>query len=167
MKVGIVSDTHGKAKRLAAALEALERRDVEAIVHCGDLGTVECLEMLASAGVPAYAVAGNMDRHAGDLEAVARQCGVAFGVESVEIVLPDDRCIGVTHGHFEGVLREMIESGRCAYVCTGHTHRPADTRVGEVRVINPGALRCARGRQGKTIAILDTDADTVEFIALH
>lgn len=167
MKLGIVSDTHGKSKRLAAAVEVFQQRGVEMILHCGDVGSVECLEMLASTGLPVYAVAGNMDRHAGALAEASKQCGVVFGLESVEVELPDGRRVGVAHGHHEGVLRELIESGRCAYVCTGHTHRPADTRVGEARVINPGALRHPRGRQGKTVAVLDTDADAVEFVALH
>jgi len=108
-----------------------------------------------------------MDRHAGDLADVAKQCGVVFGLESVEVELADGRRLGVAHGHHEAALRELIESGRCAYVCTGHTHRPADRRVGEVRVINPGALRHARGRQGRTVAVLDTAADAVEFVALR
>ena len=71
MVVGVVSDSHGKADRLRAALEKFAARGIHAVVHCGDVGSVECLEVLATAGVPAYAVIGNMDRNADELEAAA------------------------------------------------------------------------------------------------
>ena len=165
MRIGIVSDTHGKDKRLRAALEALVARGAEAVVHCGDTGSADCLTALAGCGVPAYLVAGNMDRR--DLDRIAeatRAGGVTYSPRSVEVPLGDGRHLAATHGHDEALLEELITGGQFAYVCHGHTHRKRFERIGEAWVINPGALRHPRGG-GRTAALLDTDADTLDFLS--
>jgi predicted phosphodiesterase len=60
-------------------------------------------------------------------------------------------------------LGELVHSGQFPYVCHGHTHKVRDERIGEVHVINPGALRRARRH---TVAILDTDGDTLEHVVV-
>ncbi len=50
-------------------------------------------------------------------------------------------------------------TARC-YILFGHSHRPADLRVGRVRLINPGALDRARPH---TVATLDLKRDLVRF----
>ena len=167
MIIGIVSDSHGNLRRLEAALAAMAERNVQAIVHCGDIVDGESIRQLATAGVPAYVVAGNMDRHAAELQAAAQQCGVKFGWEVIEVPLDDGRYLVAMHGHDEKILGEMIAEQQFPYVCHGHTHRFRDEHIGGVRVINPGALRHARGHHGPTVAVLDTQTDTLERIAIH
>jgi hypothetical protein len=163
MKIGIISDTHGQAGRMKAAMEVLASRGVQAVVHCGDIGSAKCLELLASCGVPAYAVAGNMDRHVEDLELAAQRCGVNFAWEVVEVPIGGRRHLAATHGNDARVLGELVAGGQFPYVCHGHTHARRSERIGTVRVINPGALHHAHPR---TLALLDTDADTVEHIVV-
>jgi hypothetical protein len=162
MKIGLLSDTHGQVRRMKAALDVFAARGVQAIVHCGDLGSAACVEMLAGVA-PAYAVAGNMDRHVEDLEAAARHSGASFAWEVVEVPLDDGRRLVATHGSDERVLGGLIAGQQFPYVCHGHSHRPRDQRVGCARIINPGALHRARPH---TIAVLDTTADTVEHIVI-
>lgn len=164
MKIGILSDSHGKAKRLRAAVAALVERGAERIVHCGDVGSPGCIEVLGAAGVEACAVAGNMDRRPGKLAAAAERAGVVFAIDSVEVPLGDGRYLAATHGHREGLLDELVAGGEFAYVCHGHTHRVRDERVGRVRVINPGALRSSRDPGRPTVALLDTASDSLEFL---
>ncbi len=167
MKIGILSDSHGKAQRLAAALEVFSDRGVDAIVHCGDAGSVECIEMLGVAGAAACAVAGNMDRRrTRAMAAAAERCGVAFATSFVEVPLGGGQFLVATHGHDAGLLAELIAGEQFPYICHGHTHRVRDERVGKVRVINPGALAHPRDPHYPTVAILDTDTDAVERIAL-
>jgi len=164
MKIGVLSDTHGMAGRLGVALEMLVKRGAQVLVHCGDIMTVESVALLGAAGVPAYLVAGNMDRRTEPLaRAAARRC-VTFCPKVVEVPLGDGRVLAVVHGHDPALLEELIEEGRFAYVCHGHTHRTRDERVGRVRVINPGAIHNCRQPRHPTIAFLDTDAETVQFI---
>lgn len=166
MKIGIVSDTHGREKTLQKAVTLLLARGAETIVHCGDIGSARCLEILAESDLKVYAVAGNMDRHAEDLEQAAQQAGVTFAWETVELPLGDGQYLVATHGHLEGILRELLVGQRFPYVCHGHTHVARDERVGKVRVINPGAIFHPR-RGSPTVALLDTDSDSVDFLSVR
>jgi len=164
MKIGIVSDTHGKAARLENALDVFEKRQVDAVVHCGDIGSVECLEVLASSKAPVYAVSGNIDRDTPTLEQAAKEMGIHFSWEVIELPVDGQRHLAATHGHDRNILRELVAEGQFAYVCHGHTHRFENKLIGEVRVINPGALYHTWPH---TVAVLDSETDTVEQITIH
>ena len=165
VKIGILSDSHGRTKRLASALKALLDRGAEAVVHCGDICAVECLEALCACGVPAHVVAGNMDRHVARLQTAAARGGANFAWEVIEVDLGDGRRLAATHGSDEAVLEQLVSGGQFAYVCHGHTHRRRDERIGAVRVINPGALY--HPRDGKpTVALLDCRTDQLEFLGV-
>lgn len=161
MKIGLVSDTHGNARRLARALAMLLEHGAEVIVHCGDIGSDECVRLLGSAGVPAWAVAGNMDRHLPHLAATAAGAGVTFHARTIEVPLPDGRYLVAVHGHDDGLMEELLAGRQSAYVCHGHSHRRRDARLGTTRVINPGALHRAHP---PSAALLDTGMDEVVFL---
>jgi hypothetical protein len=163
MIVGILSDTHGNDRSLAAALEVFRARGVGILVHCGDVGSARCMHMLGAYGGAVYVVAGNMDRHLEDLSHTAAECGVNFAEEVIEVPLGGGMLLAATHGNDPVNLSGLISSGRYRYICHGHTHRPTDQTVGKVRLINPGALDRAKTR---TIAILDTQQDALEQVVL-
>lgn len=164
MRIGILSDSHGRTNLQAAALAALGERRIRVLVHCGDLGSPDCLRQLSSLGIPAYAVLGNVDHDAGDLAEIALDCGAHLGRRTVVIPLATGLSAVATHGNDELLLRELIEGGRHAYVLHGHTHKVRDERRGSVRVINPGALHNSRDPGHPTVAVLDTLTDALEFI---
>ena len=166
MKIGIVSDSHGKAGPLRAAAAILVERGAEALVHCGDAGSLECVEALAAAGVPAYLVAGNMDRHFAHLSAAAAACGVTCQLDKIEVPLGDGRSLAATHGHIDTLLNELVLSERFAYICHGHTHRFRDDRFGPTRVLCPGALNHPKAPRHPTVLLLDTESDSVEQIRI-
>jgi hypothetical protein len=57
-------------------------------------------------------------------------------------------------------MRSALAQG-VDYLCHGHTHVVRDERIGQTRVINPGALfRAAR----YTVALLDMAADRLEIV---
>ena len=163
MKIGIVSDTHGKEGRLRQAVNLLVECQVDAIVHCGDVGSRSCVKLLGQAPVPTYLVAGNMDRNVQALARAAAECGVLFSSEVIGVRLAEDEYLVATHGHDLDVLGELILEDQFPYVCHGHTHRPRDDRFGRTRVINPGALH---GTAVYTVAVLDTATDSLEVISL-
>ncbi len=63
MKIGIISDTHTKVKKAREAIELLVDNGAEFIIHAGDIGEVETLELLKNSGVRYVAVYGNNDAH--------------------------------------------------------------------------------------------------------
>jgi hypothetical protein len=163
MKIGILSDTHGDTAGVRKALAVFRTHGVTAIVHCGDVGGGECVRLLAAAGPAVHMVAGNVDWHAAELGELAEELSIHFARETIELPLGMGRFLAATHGFDETALNELIHDPHFSYVCHGHTHHPRDQRIGTVRVINPGALRNTRT---PTVAVLDTDTDTLEHIAL-
>jgi len=167
MLIGLLSDSHANTSRLENAVSLLVARDAEIIVHCGDIVATNHVSILASAGVPAYLVAGNMDRRPAKLAEEARKCGVNFAPDFLDVPLGDGRYLIALHGHNEQLLGELVTGGQFPYICHGHTHRAADNTCGSVRVICPGALAHPRSPKHPTAAILDTDSDTVKFIEVQ
>jgi len=167
MKIGIVSDSHGKTDRLKSALQILTARDVEAIVHCGDVSKASSIELLGETHPDTYLVAGNMDHHVSRLAEVAEKCGVHFGWEVVEVPLGGGQHLVATHGSDEQVLGELIADQQFPYVCHGHTHRRRDERIGSTRVINPGALHHPVHGHAPAVAVLDTETGELEWIEIE
>lgn len=162
MIVGLLSDTHGRVDAAAAAVRVLLDRGAEQLIHCGDVGDGAkgraVLDTMA--GHPALFVFGNNDcdepelaRHAGDL-------GIACGHRHGRLDL-GGRAAVVTHGDDAKLVRQVLAGQAVDYLFVGHTHVSTDRRQGRVRVVNPGALYRAAVR---TVAVLDTQADTVEFV---
>ena len=162
MRIGIISDTHGHAERLRGALDIFQAHGVGAIVHCGDVGSRQCVEVLAAAACEVYMVSGNVDRDVQQLIELAEELDVHFAGEVVEVPLGDGRCLVATHGNDQRVLGELVSEGNFPYVCHGHTHKPRNEKIGDVRVINPGAIHSPKG--ARTVAVLDTDTDAVEHV---
>ncbi|MBS3821666.1 MAG: YfcE family phosphodiesterase [Planctomycetes bacterium] len=168
MKIGIVSDSHGRSDRLAEAVAQLAARGAEAVVHCGDITAAEDVEVLAGSDAPAWLVAGNMDRHEeAGLRQAAEACGVTFAIDFVAVPLGDGEHLAATHGHLQHLLDELVRGGQFRYVCHGHSHRRRDERLAEARVLNPGALWHPRGRRDCTCLLLDTHADRLEEISIR
>lgn len=156
MLIGILSDTHGRAKDVDRAADILRQRSAEHVCVCGDIGSPDILACLR--GLPATFVWGNADA---DRPLLAR-CAAALGLVCLGdggTIDLDGRRIGLTHGHDDRIVRSLLADGRIDYLLVGHTHRCEDRREGPVRIINPG---CA----AQSLAILDTRADRVEFVRM-
>ena len=164
MRIGIVSDTHGDADQLSHALEIFSHHQVQAVVHCGDVGSIQCLRMLANAALNVYVVMGNTDHHIDELAEEAGSLGINFAWEAVQVPLNDGTALVATHGHDESLLGELIADRQFRYVCHGHSHKIRDERINGVRVINPGALHRAKVH---TVAVLDTGSDVLEHIVVR
>jgi predicted phosphodiesterase len=108
-------------------------------------------------------VFGNNDWDRQPLAKYARHIGVACGDEQGKLSF-DNKLAIVTHGDDSGIVNAVLQAQLVDYLFLGHTHRTLDIRRGKVRVINPGALyRAAQ----KTVAILDTASDALEFIVVR
>lgn len=161
MKLGILSDSHGRIERLRQAVAVLDREGCQAFAHCGDVGSIELLDELA--GRPCWFVWGNTDDPHPAWRAGVEAMGIAWpGDPPCEIVLSGKR-LAVFHGH-EPAFHKALALPRYNYLLHGHTHERADYYIGGMRVINPGALH----RVGvPTVASLDLVANHLRFFDLQ
>lgn len=157
MRVGILSDTHGRIEPAKTAMAMLVKAGCQAFIHCGDVGSTDVLDLLA--GQASWFVFGNTDYDCDGLEAYGRQNGVNC-LRGGGTVLLQDKKLAVTHGDDPEMLRKLLAE-EPEYLFTGHTHIAKDVRQGKTRWINPGALHRAAI---KSVAVVDLDKDSVKVL---
>jgi putative phosphoesterase len=159
MKLGILSDSHGRTPLIRQALLALDTAGAEAVIHCGDVGGLEVLDEFA--GRRCWFVWGNTDEPRPSWRPYVQALGLPWPEGPLELSL-DGKRIGVYHGH-EQAFRDALRDARYDYLLHGHTHQRDDYREGSMRVINPGALHRVSTR---TVALLDLNSDDLRFLVL-
>ncbi len=157
VKLGIISDSHGRVDLVRRALGLLKKAGAEGVVHCGDVGGIDVLEEMT--GWQAWFVWGNSDFPRPSWRPQVEALGLPWPDGPLELTLADRR-IGVFHG-YELAFQRAMAGNDFNYILHGHTHQPDDYRVGNMRIINPGALHRVRI---KTIALLDLGTDRLEFM---
>lgn len=167
-RVGLLSDSHGRAAITREAAKLLVARGAQVLIHLGDVGSDAVIDAMVDAvdghGLPlppVYVVFGNCDDDAAALGRYAESLGVR--ASWVGRLNAGGKTVAFLHGHQGGAaVNPLLEEG-VDYLCHGHTHRATDERVGRTRVINPGALfRAAK----HTVALLDTSSDRLEFFTV-
>jgi putative phosphoesterase len=160
MRIGILSDTHGRLPAAKAAMELLVSAGCETFIHCGDVGSCDILDLLA--GLPSYFVFGNTDYDGEALRQYSQTIGVRC-LGSGGVIRLEKKKLAVTHGDDAEKLRAIL-ADEPDYLFTGHTHIAKDIRQGKTRWINPGALQRAAV---KSVAVLDLTNDRLEFLQVH
>jgi uncharacterized protein len=158
MLIGVLSDTHGSVSAARAAVAILRERDVDFLIHLGDVGASEVLAELV--GTRCHVVFGNCDDER-ELGRVAFHFGLTVDHPAGEIKI-GGRTIAYTHGHLQIHLNNAIGRG-ADYLLHGHTHEIRDEMIGSTRIINPGALFRA---QRLTVATLDPLNGDAEWITV-
>ncbi len=141
-------------------MELFDRLRVGMIIHCGDVGDIGVFDEMA--GRNCRFVWGNMDDPAGSVRAYVKTLAIPAPDEGGTAIDVDGKRLLVFHGHEPAFRRALLE-GEADYILHGHTHEPRDERIGDTRVINPGALHRANRH---SVATLDTDRDHVKFYAI-
>ncbi len=150
MRLGIISDTHGLLR--PEAINAL--RDVDHILHAGDVGKPEILDQLREIA-PVTAIRGNVDK--GEWAQVLPFTEV-FDAEGTYLYMVHDR---------EDLDLDPVAAG-FQVVVFGHSHKPlTETRDG-VLYLNPGSAGPFRFKLPVTLAYLDLtdEGPKVEMVEL-
>ena len=148
MKIGVISDTHGKLRPEVF----MHFSDVEHILHAGDIGPLDLLHEL-EAIAPVTAVWGNTD----GME-------VRAAVPEIAQVMLAGRRITVTHGHQlgspkpAGLLHAHPDADVIVY---GHTHRPLQREMDGRWVINPGGAGAPRFGLNPSVMVVELEGDGV------
>ena len=144
MLVGVISDTHGLLRPEAVA--AL--RNVEHILHAGDVGEAEILDRLGYIA-PVTAIRGNVDR--------SGRCGRLPETELVEL---GGQSIYMLHDRMALDL-DPVAAGIKA-VIFGHSHKPAIERVKGVLYFNPGSAGPRRFSLPVSVGFLEISEAGIE-----
>jgi putative phosphoesterase len=142
--VGVVSDTHGLLRPEVYDLF----KDVDSIIHAGDIDRPSTLEELQSIA-PVIAVRGNMDDYSWAHELPEREV-----VEIGSILLY------VLHD----INRLDLEPSAVGIriVVSGHSHRPSIREQDGVLYLNPGSAGPNRFRNPVSVAFLDIKGNSVQ-----
>lgn len=167
MKIGIISDTHDRARGIDSAMDIFTGQNVGLIIHCGDWAKPESAsyfaEKTASALIPLMGVLGN-----NDLEVPA-----FLGLNDKTFILQegvlrlrvDGRSIHAYHGHHKPTLRGLLAQP-VDLLCIGHSHKPRYDILDKQVIINPGstafAIPRSKGWQA-SVAVYDTTVHEAEF----
>jgi len=157
MLVGVISDTHDRVPMIEAALDLFERRNVQALVHGGDLVAPFAARCLTRFRGPLHVIYGNNDGERAGLKAILPQIQdgplfVELGGQSV-----------LVHHFIDWCDRADIEGADI--IITGHTHDVVNRAEGDKLFLNPG--ECCGWVNGRcTVAILDTDGPDAEICEL-
>ena len=153
MRIGLISDTHGKLR--PAVLEVFE--GVDAIIHAGDIGGLDIITELTTLAT-VHAVHGNTD----DFD-IRAEYGEALRLDLGGVAFV------VVHGHLLGSptpARLRAEHPNCDVIIYGHTHVPLVDEQARPLVINPGAAGPARFNLKPSVAILELPRMTIQQIPL-
>lgn len=144
MKICIVSDSHDRGPRMAAAVESAKAEGAQAVIHCGDVIGTNTLKASMKFGLPIHAVHGN---NLGDPVTIARLAVNSEGLlhyhgndASLEL---GGRRIFVTH--YPHIGRAFACTGDYDLVCCGHSHKPLiqqepNVKGGRTWLVNPGTV---------------------------
>ena len=135
MRIGVISDTHGRVPK--GVYEAFQ--GVSLILHAGDIGGEEVIAELETIA-RVVAVRGNVDA---DLPAAQYPLTRRLTLEGTDSFL--------CHEPFRAVNVEPIPD----IIIHGHTHVPKNVREGRTLWLNPGtAGKPQFGQSERTVAIL-------------
>jgi hypothetical protein len=134
MKIGVIADTHISDRAGKIPDEVLAAfKDVDLIIHAGDLVDLRVLEVLRRLSKEVKAVYGNMDPDQARKELPVKQ-----------VISVGKHRIGVMHGYGNprmllDVLAEEFKSDNVNLIIFGHSHEPLNLKKGDCLYFNPGS----------------------------
>jgi len=144
MKICIVSDSHDRRTRLAAAVTDAKALGAMAVLHCGDLVAPSTLHAIQPLGLPIHLVHGN---NTGDLFHLCRLAAkpasnVHYYGQDGSFELNGRRIFLVHYPHY---AKAMALTGDYDLVCNGHEHHAVIEEIrnikgGETLRIDPGTV---------------------------
>ena len=161
MKIGVLSDTHGRVDAVEIALSEYRNRGVELVIHCGDIDDAATVRSFA--GVATRFVYGNCDGDRPGIRRAIEDIGATLHEPYGHLELAGKK-IAWMHGDKPDLKHDIEISGHYNYLFYGHTHVAEQLLTGSTLVINPGAL--FRARQ-KSCMVLDLPGGELETVLIE
>jgi len=161
MLVAIISDTHDNIWNLAKALEIFKKKNVSALIHCGDFCAPFIIKKLDELGVPVHCVFGNTDDRFSTTEIALGSKNVKLYGDVAQFEL-DNKKIAITH--FPIFAKGIAHTKEQDIVFYGHNHTKKQEIINNTLLVNPGELSGVKNTP--SFAIYDTETNKVEFFDL-
>jgi len=148
LKIGVLSDTHHRTKLHKEAIAHLLQEGAEYLLHAGDIGSKEHINMLQATQKPYRVVFGNNDHH---LLALATTHQIYkepyyFKIDTLKIKMM----------HLPYYMTPDVD-----LVISGHTHHFQAENINGTLFINPGEI-CAREKNATECLLLSVT--TTEWV---
>ncbi|WP_254762580.1 metallophosphoesterase family protein [Natrinema marinum] len=162
MQIGIISDTHDNAEATERATEIFRAEGVEVVIHCGDF--VAPLMIPYFEEFELHGVLGNNDGDAANLQGAFDSLGGESQLHGRFADLEfDGLSVAVLHGESKAEVEAIAAGETYDFVCYGHHHQRDRSEDGRTTVVNPGAHFLTKSEDDRTVAILDTHTESVQF----
>jgi len=144
MRIGIISDSHGKRTALTKAINRLGKVDI--IFHLGDLYT-DAIYIENTFSIHTVYVRGN--------------CDFSQDADLYKEIELDGKRFFLTHGHMYRVkwglqyLKQATKGDKYDIVLFGHTHIPQVLFDRDVLYMNPGSSAEPRSGKKPTIGLIE------------
>ncbi len=161
MKIGVISDTHDHLIQIGRAVDLLNARPLEMVVHAGDLISPFTANEFEKLRHPMVAIYGNNDGERFGLRQKFTSIDIPIHEAPYDLELNKRKILLI---HENDLIQPLADSGRYDVILYGHTHTPF-VRQGKCLVVNPGET-CGWVTGKSTLAIVDLDALTAEIIEM-
>ncbi len=158
MRIGVLSDTHDRLPCIDSAIALFQKRDVEMVIHAGDLVAPFAARRLLAWTGPLQVIYGNNDGEREGLKRILPQ------IQDGPLWIEAGGKRILVHHYTEWCTPADVAGADI--IITGHTHEVVNERQRDKLLLNPG--ECCGWLTGKcTVAILDTDALSAEIIEVE
>jgi len=159
MKIGLISDSHNETKMLKYVANMFECLGIDTVIHCGDVTDAKEINVLKRFKL--YLAYGNSDlNYSSFAEKITQFNNKSQSGRFLDLLINEKR-IFVIHGDDRRKFIDAIQRKCYDYIFCGHSHKISDKKIGNTRIINPGALAGRYGSQS-TFAVIDLETDKLE-----
>ena len=168
MLLAVISDTHDHMTNILKAVQIMNERKVDALIHCGDYVAPFVKRWFDNLNDNIkknfFGVWGNND---GERVFLKQNLGQICNIIGMEINKDfDGKRIFAAHMPTQETINALADSGKYDIILTGHTHVLVNEKTDKgVIVLNPGEA-CGYLSGKSTFAIVDTNKMEVEIITL-
>lgn len=134
MKIGVISDTHISDNKTTIPEKVLTAfKQVDMIIHAGDITNISVLEKLKKSCADVRAVYGNMDPQE-----------IRELLPEKEIITAGKYKIGISHGYGNPAklidfLMNKFHNDKVDVIIFGHSHSPVNEKRNNILFFNPGS----------------------------
>ncbi|MDR1194897.1 MAG: metallophosphoesterase [Endomicrobium sp.] len=161
MLIGVISDTHNDTGCIRKAVNFFNLRNVDLVLHCGDIFSPDVAKGFAKLNCGFKAVYGNNDLDRSGLENVISEFGMIQ--EAPFEFKISGKLFVMLHKPFN--IGVIAANNKYDYVLYGHLHKVSVETEGKTTILNPGEA-CGQRYGRKTIALIDLIINHTEIFDL-